>query len=548
MFLRKFYLNLIKVLNHPFLLKYVNLFSFNHLIMSESDIRQKDFFKKFYLCVFPNFYHSEYNLLNKSTLRLIRFRKKFLPNFSHRFEKYISHEYSVIDEDFMFEYFDFLQEQTPSDLSNLKKIFKSQNDLFSLYLMFIFLKKHFFHYFSMNFFYSFKQSNLTKVSFVFTKIFFQKTLCDNKLIFLDTKKYSNWFLTVDCIYFNKSIILENIDLNSDSLYSDKKTNELFSNFDKNIRNILIDDIKPYVDLYSDACWSLYSKVTYKLIRTVFNVKINLNNLWDVCVDSNFFKKINNLFPYRYSDSSLNKFINLSKIDNFIFFFLRKSKIFNKGRYSRNRQTYRTGFYWCLWLNIFVVYGLHFVFYRFTFTFGYLWVFLFIFFGSFIFSRALKYNLITFNSIISEVVEFFNFLKFFFIFFLVFFKKLLLSFLVFFKKLFNIDDSFLKVSDVSFSDFDDKYLNLIHFEKDVIIRNRFLKKIYNDVDNYFSEIFKLDVDMYFDKNSSNFFEKPLSELSIEFVYLTDAHDIASDIIEERIWEYQRDLILKLRNEK
>jgi hypothetical protein len=30
----------------------------------------------------------------------------------------------------------------------------------------------------------------------------------------------------------------------------------------------------------------------------------------------------------------------------LFFFLRKSKLFNKGRYSRNRQTYRTGAYWC----------------------------------------------------------------------------------------------------------------------------------------------------------------------------------------------------------
>lgn len=51
---------------------------------------------------------------------------------------------------------------------------------------------------------------------------------------------------------------------------------------------------------------------------------------------------------RFSETSTNKYINLNdnflKRSNYVFFFLRKNKIFNKGRYSRNRQTYRTGFY------------------------------------------------------------------------------------------------------------------------------------------------------------------------------------------------------------
>jgi hypothetical protein len=81
------------------------------------------------------------------------------------------------------------------------------------------------------------------------------------------------------------------------------------------------------------------------------------------------------------------------------------KIFNKSRYSRNRQLYRTGVYWCLWVNIIVVYGLYFFFYRFTFNFGYLWIGLFVYFSSFIFSRAYQSKFYSLTSLSLE----FNFL-------------------------------------------------------------------------------------------------------------------------------------------
>ena len=54
--------------------------------------------------------------------------------------------------------------------------------------------------------------------------------------------------------------------------------------------------------------------------------------------------------------------------------LRKTKSFNKSRYSRNRQYYRTGVYWCLWLNIILVFALYYVFYRYTFKFSYFFIF------------------------------------------------------------------------------------------------------------------------------------------------------------------------------
>lgn len=54
------------------------------------------------------------------------------------------------------------------------------------------------------------------------------------------------------------------------------------------------------------------------------------------------------------------------------FFMRKTKNFNKGRYSRNRQVYRTGVYMCFYINVIALYLLWFYFYKFKFKFTYLW--------------------------------------------------------------------------------------------------------------------------------------------------------------------------------
>jgi len=66
-----------------------------------------------------------------------------------------------------------------------------------------------------------------------------------------------------------------------------------------------------------------------------------------------------------------QFIYRNEYSNLV---LRKTKSFNKSRYSRNRQYYRTGVYWCLWLNIILVFALYYVFYRYTFKFSYIFIF------------------------------------------------------------------------------------------------------------------------------------------------------------------------------
>jgi hypothetical protein len=128
---------------------------------------------------------------------------------------------------------------------------------------------------------------------------------------------------------------------------------------------------------------LYKNIFLLNFRNFKNNKYIFNKVW--------IEKLNKFYPVRFSESSVSKHIELNNVKNYSFFYIRKNRIFNKGRYSRNRQLYRTGVYWCLWLNIILVYGLYFLFYRFTFNFGYFWWGILVLAYSTIFSRAVKYN-------------------------------------------------------------------------------------------------------------------------------------------------------------
>ena len=61
---------------------------------------------------------------------------------------------------------------------------------------------------------------------------------------------------------------------------------------------------------------------------------------------------------KFSSTSINKFLNVQQLDNFEFQFLRKNKVYNKGRYSRCRQNYRTGVYMCMYLSVCSIFGLY----------------------------------------------------------------------------------------------------------------------------------------------------------------------------------------------
>ena len=112
---------------------------------------------------------------------------------------------------------------------------------------------------------------------------------------------------------------------------------------------------------------------------------------------------------RFSPTTIVKYINATCTDVFNVLYLRKTKIFNKGRYSRNRQFYRTGVYWCLYINIIAVIGMYFWFYRFVMNFGYLWWLFYLSLASFVIAKTLHFRLYTIgglcNSVTADVIWF-----------------------------------------------------------------------------------------------------------------------------------------------
>ena len=87
---------------------------------------------------------------------------------------------------------------------------------------------------------------------------------------------------------------------------------------------------------------------------------------------------------RYSSFSLNSnyIFNTSIVkrndgNNINVMFIKLNKIYNKGKFARNKQIYRTGVIWCLWLTILTICAPFYYFYSFNFIFTYIW-FLFFF--------------------------------------------------------------------------------------------------------------------------------------------------------------------------
>lgn len=158
--------------------------------------------------------------------------------------------------------------------------------------------------------------------------------------------------------------------------------------------------------------NLKHRTNYKSIDN-FYIKHSFKNYFvldksDVISQDKYRDKSRNLYKVQ-------SFIkNFSTVYNVNFLFLRKFKIFNKSRYSRNRQFYRTGVYWCLYINIIAVVGIYFWFYKITMNYNYFWLILYLFFVSFFFSKIVNlvslYSYISFLkwnlAILSSVVIFF----------------------------------------------------------------------------------------------------------------------------------------------
>lgn len=192
-------------------------------------------------------------------------------------------------------------------------------------------------------------------------------LCQNILINYNNSKILNGYCYFGNFYLNA--LQKNINLGLNSKLNLNYLNNQFKLSSLNIK------FNKYKTNYAQLIKTSISNITINLV--IANESV-LNNV----------KK----WVIKYSPSNFMKYINLSNFQNYTILFLRKNKVFNKGRYSRNRQYYRTGVYWCLYINIVAVIGIHFWFYKLTMNFGYLWWMLYAFIVSFILPKVLKYRL------------------------------------------------------------------------------------------------------------------------------------------------------------
>lgn len=163
-----------------------------------------------------------------------------------------------------------------------------------------------------------------------------------------------------------------------------------SNLPNNVFAYNIIKVSKYIDLKL-----LLHYLYFFTINKVFNIQVNNKVLKKKNILLCIVDCLNSLFVYFRSFvmyMSKQFFIPFNKLAYLLkILYLRKNKNFNKGRYSRNRQNYRTGVYWCLYINIIALLGLNFIFYGFCVKFSALWFFFFLFLSSFFFSKVFKYK-------------------------------------------------------------------------------------------------------------------------------------------------------------
>jgi len=170
--------------------------------------------------------------------------------------------------------------------------------------------------------------------------------------------FFNFFLYFKLLFnqkYNKNNNKENLNLNFSFVYflkKRKKSTFLSKYFNLCNNNLLI------INSIDEINKNKLVKVN-RISKNVLNKKVNyLPNF-------NFISKVKNLsgtntnIKFLYKINSFLKNILPNTFKDVNIQFLRKFRVFNKGRYSRNRQFYRTGVYWCLYVNIIAVIGLHF---------------------------------------------------------------------------------------------------------------------------------------------------------------------------------------------
>jgi len=191
------------------------------------------------------------------------------------------------------------------------------------------------------------------------------------------------------------------------VYLNLYKNSLSSNL-IDINTILLKKINNSLNLiFKNNLNSISFKTNNYLVKrgkiNLTNYINTLNNIknYTLTINELFLNNIKSTFNISFSASNIIKYISDISINKSMILFLRKNKIFNKSRYSRNRQTYRTGAYWCLYINIIAVIAFYFWFYNFTMNFGYVWWLLYSFILSFFLFKAIKFNFYNIKTLLGE---------------------------------------------------------------------------------------------------------------------------------------------------
>lgn len=210
---------------------------------------------------------------------------------------------------------------------------------------------------------------------------------------------------------NNDVSLKQNILNNTSYLNLFGNYDYFLNFYLNTNNVSLNSSKLNLNYLNNTLNVANLNKTFSNYKTNYSFSkissVVSQNLPSINISEILEKKVSGNWSIKYSPSNFIKYINSTNLAKYTILYLRKNKVFNKGRYSRNRQYYRTGVYWCLYINIIAVVGIHFWFYKLTMNFGYLWWLLFIFILSFIAPKSMKYKLYNplnlYNNYISNFV-------------------------------------------------------------------------------------------------------------------------------------------------
>lgn len=374
-YLHTFIENFFLIKNNPFLIR-------------RRTFKYISYFEKLILVFFYKrgwFENSLANLYRKKDI--VDYRRKFYPviySFHLNYDKVFYHLDDLKFFVKQYKYYHteklFFYKKMSLVLKNCFSI-KNKNFIKFLVLQYLYINK----YFNLNSYFFFDEktnNNLVKFNRAFS-IFLLRS--SKKLVFFNLDRWNDWY----SFNFNPNIYC-NLQIKL-TKQQKKKIKDFKNNKITKWINVVFKYKKRLID---------FNNFFKKKFKGIIYFRFNYTTFFKIKVNKDFYKLLK-YYIIKFSESSITKHINSSNLKNHNIQYLRKNRIFNKGRYSRNRQLYRTGVYWCLWLNIIIVYGLYFIFYRFTFNFGYFWWGILFIAYSTIFSRIVKYNFFNFNHLIKE---------------------------------------------------------------------------------------------------------------------------------------------------